>query len=61
MLIPETLKTQIKLYLAIKEVNEEDRFDFCGLKDQRDLTEYICLGYVAEMLINGPYDWNDKK
>ncbi|RJS76561.1 hypothetical protein CW712_01445 [Candidatus Bathyarchaeota archaeon] len=32
MLTPETLKNQIRLYLAMKMVNEEEGFDFCGLK-----------------------------
>ncbi|MCS7119842.1 MAG: L-fucose/L-arabinose isomerase family protein [Nitrososphaerota archaeon] len=61
MLTRETLKTQIRLYLAIKKVNEEKGFDFCGLKGQRELTEYVCLGDVPEMLLNDPYDWNGPK
>lgn len=61
ILTPDTLKTQIRLYLAISEVNKENGFDFCGLKGQRELTEYICLGDVAEMLLNDPYDWNGTK
>ena len=61
MLTPETLKTQIRLYLAMKRVNEEQGFDFCGLKGQRELTEYVCLGDVPEMLMNDPYDWHGRK
>ncbi|MFP3897136.1 MAG: L-fucose/L-arabinose isomerase family protein [Anaerolineales bacterium] len=61
MLTPETLKTQIRLYLALQTVNDEKGFDFCGLKGQRELTEYVCLGDVAEMLLNDPYDWNGPK
>ncbi len=61
MLTPETLKTQLRLYLAMKAVNEEKGFDFCGLKGQRELTEHVCLGDVAEMLMNDPYDWNGPK
>jgi len=61
MLTPETLKTQIRLYAAMKMVNEEKGFDFCGLKGQRELTEYVCLGDIPEMLMNDPYDWNGKK
>ncbi|MCL5986163.1 MAG: hypothetical protein M1371_06310 [Actinobacteria bacterium] len=60
-LTPETLKTQIRLYLAMQEVNQGNGFDFCGLKGQRELTEYICLGDIAEMLMNDPYDWNGPK
>jgi len=61
MLTPETLKTQIRLYLAMHAVNDEKGFDFCGLKGQRELTEHVCLGDVAEMLMNDPYDWNGPK
>ncbi|MDZ7262760.1 MAG: hypothetical protein ONB05_11740, partial [candidate division KSB1 bacterium] len=61
MLTKDTLKTQIRLYLAMKQVNEEKGFDFCGLKGQRELTEYVCLGDVPEMLMNDPYDWNGPK
>jgi len=61
MLTPETLKTQIRLYLAMEEINKEKGFDFCGLKGQRELTEYVCVGDVAEMLMNDPYDWRGSK
>jgi len=61
MLTPETLKTQIRLYIAMNMVNKDKGFDFCGLKGQRELTEYICLGDVPEMLMNDPYDWNGPK
>jgi len=61
MLTPETLKTQIRLYCALNVVNAEKGFDFCGLKGQRELTEHVCLGDVAEMLMNDPYDWNGLK
>ncbi|MGD2174600.1 MAG: L-fucose/L-arabinose isomerase family protein [Candidatus Brocadiaceae bacterium] len=61
MLTPETLKTQIRLYLAMEAVCEEKGFDFCGLKGQRELTEHVCLGDVAEMLMNDPYDWRGLK
>ncbi len=61
MLTPEHLKNQLRLYLAVKKVNEEKGFDFCGIKGQRELTEYVCLADVAEMLLNDPYDWNGPK
>jgi L-fucose isomerase len=61
MLTPETLKTQLRLYLAMNMVNEDKAFDFCGLKGQRELTEHVCLGDVAEMLMNDPYDWHGEK
>lgn len=61
MLTPETLKTQIRLYLAMEMVNKDKGFDFCGIKGQRELTEYVCLGDVPEMLMNDPYDWRGPK
>ncbi len=61
MLTPETLKTQIKLYLAMKEVDDEWGFDFSGIKGQRELTEHVCITDVSEMLMNDPYDWNGPK
>ncbi|MBC7293505.1 MAG: fucose isomerase, partial [Thermoleophilia bacterium] len=51
MLTQETLETQLRLYLALEDVNHEKGFDFCGLKGQRELTEYVCLGDVPEMLM----------
>jgi L-fucose isomerase len=61
MLTQETLERQIRLYLAMEDVNKEKGFDFCGLKGQRELTEYVCLGDVPEMLMNDPYDWRGPK
>ena len=61
VLTPETFKTQLRLYLAMKAVNEDKGFDFCGLKGQRELTEHVCLGDIPEMLMNDPYDWYGPK
>jgi len=61
MLTADTLKTQLRLYLAMNMVNQDKGFDFCGLKGQRELTEHVCLGDVAEMLTNDPYDWTGAK
>lgn len=61
MLTPETLKTQIRLYCAMRAVNQENGFDYCGLKGQREMTELVCLGDVPEMVMNDPYDWNGPK
>ena len=61
VLTKETLKTQIRLYLAMEKVNQEKGFDFCGLKGQREMTEHICLCDVPEMLMNDPYDWRGPK
>jgi len=55
MLTPESLKTQIRLYIAMRQLNEENGFDFCGLKGQRELTEHVTLGDIPELLMNDPY------
>ena len=61
MLTPERLETQLRLYLAVSELNEENGFDYCGIKGQRELTEHVCIADVAEMLLNDPYDWRGPK
>ncbi|MHB1455930.1 MAG: L-fucose/L-arabinose isomerase family protein, partial [Armatimonadota bacterium] len=61
MLTPESLKMQIRIYLAMDKLNKEEGFDFCGLKGQRELTEYVTLGDVPEMVMNDPYDWRGPK
>jgi len=61
MLTKETLSRQIRLYIAMRDLNKEYGFDFCGLKGQRELTEYYCLGDIPEMVMNDPYDWNGPK
>lgn len=61
VLTPELLETQLRLYRAIVELNEENGFDYCGIKGQRELTEYVCVADVAEMLLNDPYDWHGAK
>ncbi|HUW33007.1 MAG TPA: hypothetical protein VM223_15470 [Planctomycetota bacterium] len=61
MLTKETLSRQIRLYIAMRKLNAEFGFDFCGLKGQRELTENYCLGDVPEMVMNDPYDWNGTK
>jgi L-fucose isomerase len=61
VLTDNTLKNQIRLYLAMEIINKEKGFDYCGLKGQRELTENFTLGDVPEMLMNDPYDWRGSK
>lgn len=61
MLTPETLERQVRIYLAMERINNEEGFDFCGLKGQRELTEHYTLGDVPEMVMNDPYDWRGAK
>jgi L-fucose isomerase len=61
MLTPDKLETQLRLYVALRDLNEENGFDFCGIKGQRELSEHVCIADVAEMLLNDPYDWRGPK
>jgi L-fucose isomerase len=61
MLTRETLGRQVRIYVAMRKLNNVYGFDFCGLKGQRELTENYTLGDVPEMLMNDPYDWNGPK
>ncbi len=61
MLTAERLEMQLRLYLAVRELNDENGFAYCGIKGQRELTEYVCTADVAEMLLNDPYDWRGPK
>ena len=61
MLTPEKLELQLRLYLALRELNDENGFDYCGIKGQRELSEHVCIPDVAEMLLNDPYDWRGPK
>jgi L-fucose isomerase len=61
MLTEETLGRQIRIYLAMQQLNEEYGFTMCGLKGQRELTENNTLGDIPEMVMNDPYDWNGPK
>jgi len=36
-------------------------FDLCGIKGQRELTEYVCTADVVKMPLNDPCDWNGTK
>jgi len=56
-LTPELLKRQIRSYHAVREIVDEWRLDFCGIKGQPELTDHFCTMDVAEAFLNDPYDW----
>lgn len=60
-LTPEKLELQIKIYYAMKELNEEKGFDFCGIKSQTELTNNYCTTDVPEAFMNDPYDFDGPK
>ncbi len=54
-LTEELLKKQLGLYYAAVDLIEEYRYDFCGIKGQRELTEHYATADVAEAFLNDPY------
>jgi L-fucose isomerase len=56
-LTPELLRRQIKAYHAVRELVDEWRLDFCGIKGQPEMTTHFVTMDVAEAFLNDPYDW----
>jgi L-fucose/D-arabinose isomerase len=60
-LTPDLLERQIRSYHAIRELIEEWKLDFCGIKSQPELTDNFCTMDLAEAFLNDPYDWEGPK
>ncbi|WP_328399946.1 L-fucose/L-arabinose isomerase family protein [Nocardia sp. NBC_00403] len=60
-LTPELLERQIRSYLAVRELIDEWRLDFSGIKGQPELTQYFATMDITEAFLNDPYDWNGPK
>jgi L-fucose isomerase len=60
-LTPELLERQIGVYYAVRELAQEWRLDFCGIKGQPEMTNNWCTMDVAEAFLNDPYDWDGPK
>ncbi len=54
-LTEDLLKKQLGLYYATLDLIEDYRYDFCGIKGQRELTEHYATADVAEAFLNDPY------
>ncbi len=57
LLTPALLRRQLKSYLAVRELLDEWRCAFCGIKGQPEMTNSFATMDVAEALLNDPYDW----
>jgi L-fucose isomerase len=57
----ELFERQIRVYYAMRELIEEWRLDFSGIKGQPELTAHFCTTDVAEAFLNDPYDWEGAK
>ena len=57
----EIFERQIRTYYAMRELIEEWRLDFSGIKGQPELTTHFCTTDIAEAFLNDPYDWEGPK
>ena len=57
----ELFERQIRVYYAMRELIDEWRLDFSGIKGQPELTTHFCTTDVAEAFLNDPYDWEGAK
>ena len=57
----DSLRMQVKCYLALKELIQEKSLDFVAVKCHYDLSEYYWTQCLAAALSNDPYDWDGPK
>ena len=60
-LTPQLLERQIRSYYVMRELIEERRLDFTGIKGQPELTTHFATMDVTEAFLNDPYDWDGPK
>jgi L-fucose isomerase len=60
-LTPELLERQVRSYHAMRELIDEWRLDFTGIKGQPELTTHFATMDVTEAFLNDPYDWEGEK
>lgn len=55
---PEKLKTQIRHYIATKQIIKENELDFIGVKCHYELSAHYCTECLSAAFLNDPYDWD---
>lgn len=60
-LTEESLKFQIRCYYALKDIKEEYKLDFAGIKCHYELSEYYVTQCLSACFFNDPYDWDGLK
>ncbi len=60
-LTPELLERQVRSYHAMRELIDEWKLDFSGIKAQPELTTHFATMDVTEAFLNDPYDWEGPK
>jgi L-fucose/D-arabinose isomerase len=61
ILTPALLERQIRSYYAMRELIDEWKLDFSGIKAQPELTDHFATMDVTEAFLNDPYDWDGPK
>ena len=54
---PEKLRTQIRHYLATKQIIEDNELDFIGVKCHYEMSGHYCTQCLSAAFLNDPYDW----
>jgi L-fucose isomerase len=54
----EKLEDQIRSYYALRQIIDEKKLDFIGIKAHGDLTDWFVTMDIAEAFLNDPYDWD---
>ena len=57
----EKLKLQIRSYYGLKQIIEDKKLDFIGIKAHGDLTDSYVTMDIAEAFLNDPYDFDGAK
>jgi L-fucose isomerase len=60
-LTEKTLREQIRQYIATKDIINEKKLDFVGVKCHYELSEYYNTQCLGAAFINDPYDWDGPK
>ena len=57
----ETLKKQVRSYLALKDIAKEHSYDFMGVKCQPDMSDHFVLQCLGVSLLNNTVDADGEK
>ncbi|MBE3130247.1 MAG: L-fucose isomerase [Acidobacteria bacterium] len=60
-LVPAHLRTQIRHYIATKQIISQRQFDFVAVKCHYEMSEYHATQCLSAALMNDPYDWDGAK
>ncbi|MBD3284641.1 L-fucose isomerase [Candidatus Uhrbacteria bacterium] len=56
-----SLERQVRTYVATRQIIEDRKLDFAGVKCHYDMSEYFVTQCMSAAFFNDPYDWNGPK